>query len=73
MQYETEGVCLYKVWFVCTAEFTAGFCAMEIMVEALLGELMARERKLVSCLEVWRFSVNTKGPAFWIWDGACVL
>lgn len=66
-------MCLYKVWFLCTAEFTAGFYAMEMMVEALFGELMAQKRKLVLCLEVWLFSVNAKGPAFWIWDGTCVL
>lgn len=73
MQYETEGVCLSKVWFVCTAEFTADFYAVEIMVKAHFGEFMARKRKLVSCLEVWHFRVSTKGPAFWIWDGTRVL
>lgn len=41
MQYETEGVGLYKVWFVCTAEFTAGFYVTEIKVKAHFGELMA--------------------------------
>lgn len=64
MQYETEGVCLHKVWFVCTAEFTAGFYALKIMVKEHLGQFMPRKRKLASCLEVWHFSVNTKGPAF---------
>lgn len=56
MQYETEGECLFKVWFVCTAEFTADFCAMETVVKAHFREFIAQKRKLVSCLELWHFS-----------------
>ena len=30
-------------------------------------------RNLVSCLEVWHVSIDTEGPAFWIWYGTRVF
>lgn len=44
-----QGVCLYKVWFVCTA----GFYAVKIMVKAHFWEFMAGKRRFVLW---WKFS-----------------